>query len=260
MYLLILGDFGSLNLMRNEDDYLPEEKTWIGIENFLSHLYFLLATFVTQIMIFNMLISIMGNTQSRQLELVDETSKRQRLRIWKEFDEQMNSMSKLCCRCCSRQKADPHIDVGRYLVVIRPRHEYTEGGAQAQTQASGDLAEQGDEPAHNSKQSDEKFREIEAILNKKVLRQLIDMAADTGARLDTLERGSKELEDSIKRDTQNKINLLKQEVKDKIAAVDDKVTAVDERVGAVDRKVEQGQQHLEARVSGVEKNLKDELD
>ena len=105
MYLLILGDFGNLSLMRNEDDYLPEEKTWIGIENFLSHLYFLLATFVTQIMIFNMLISIMGKTQERQNELSDETSKKQRLRIQNEFTQQQSVLKRLfswlcCSKCC----------------------------------------------------------------------------------------------------------------------------------------------------------------
>ena len=62
MYYLVLGDFGDINLKRSYTDYAESERMWIQFENLLSHLYFLGATFITQIMIFNMLISIMSDT------------------------------------------------------------------------------------------------------------------------------------------------------------------------------------------------------
>eukprot|EP00353_Schmidingerella_taraikaensis_P018317 CAMPEP_0185623286 /NCGR_PEP_ID=MMETSP0436-20130131/59770_1 /TAXON_ID=626734 ORGANISM="Favella taraikaensis, Strain Fe Narragansett Bay" /NCGR_SAMPLE_ID=MMETSP0436 /ASSEMBLY_ACC=CAM_ASM_000390 /LENGTH=76 /DNA_ID=CAMNT_0028265261 /DNA_START=117 /DNA_END=347 /DNA_ORIENTATION=- len=76
MYYLVLGDFGDVNLKRDYHGYKKDEQVWIQFENFLSHLYFLGATFITQIMIFNMLISIMSDTQGRHNDMIVESSMR----------------------------------------------------------------------------------------------------------------------------------------------------------------------------------------
>ena len=63
MYHMVLGDFGSVNLVRvtdgKDDSY---DAALISLENTLSVLYFIGATMITQITILNMLIAIMGVT------------------------------------------------------------------------------------------------------------------------------------------------------------------------------------------------------
>ena len=63
MYHMVLGDFGSVALVRvtdvEDDSY---DAALISLENTLSVLYFIGATMITQITILNMLIAIMGVT------------------------------------------------------------------------------------------------------------------------------------------------------------------------------------------------------
>jgi len=47
----------------------------------------------------------------------------------------------------------------------------------------------------------EKFRELDSILNKRVMPGLMSLQEDTVARLDTIERNSLELQKAIKKDT-----------------------------------------------------------
>ena len=58
---------------------------WVQFENFLSVLFFVGATFVAQITIFNMLIAIMSVTHEKHNDMIDENSKRQRLMLQAEF-------------------------------------------------------------------------------------------------------------------------------------------------------------------------------
>ena len=142
MYYLVLGDFGDINLKRSYTDYADSERMWIQFENLLSHLYFLGATFITQIMIFNMLISIMSDTQGRHNDMIVESSMRQRLRLQTEFSHQDVFYGKLCkCACftsCCRKNArsaDTKSKEGQealsYLFVIEPRDDDDEGEPEA---------------------------------------------------------------------------------------------------------------------------------
>ena len=54
-----------------------------------------------------------------------------------------------------------------------------------------------------------KFREIESILNNKVLKTLVEMTSDTATRLDTLECGNKEMQDALKRNSQSQSDSVK---------------------------------------------------
>ena len=69
MYYMVLGDFGDINLLRSYKNFDNGEASWIFIENFLSVIYFLGATFITQITFLNMLIAIMGDTFGRVSEV-----------------------------------------------------------------------------------------------------------------------------------------------------------------------------------------------
>lgn len=59
-YLLILGDFGNFSFDKLIDE--GDMAYWNEIENKLVILYFLLSTFMTQIVILNMLVAIMSTT------------------------------------------------------------------------------------------------------------------------------------------------------------------------------------------------------
>ena len=88
MYYLVLGDFGNVNLLRSYENFNESESRWILIENILSVIYFFLATFITQITIFNMLIAIMSVTHDKHNDMIDENSKKQRLMLQAEFNFQ----------------------------------------------------------------------------------------------------------------------------------------------------------------------------
>ena len=59
-YLLILGDFGNFKFDKLIDD--GDMAYWYQIENMLVIMYFVLSTFMTQIVILNMLVAIMSAT------------------------------------------------------------------------------------------------------------------------------------------------------------------------------------------------------
>ena len=62
MYYMVLGDWGSVTLIRDLEDNDNYDTALIVFENTLSVLFFIGATFITQITILNMLIAIMGST------------------------------------------------------------------------------------------------------------------------------------------------------------------------------------------------------
>ena len=68
-YLLILGEFNNEGIRRINEDY--ENSSWIRAENYLSIYYFFGQTFITQIVILNMLIAIMVSTFDRHNEDLD---------------------------------------------------------------------------------------------------------------------------------------------------------------------------------------------
>ena len=59
--------------------------TWHWTEDWLVTIYFLGTTFVTQVVILNMLIAIMGDTFGRQIEDIEMKSKQQKLNLQAEY-------------------------------------------------------------------------------------------------------------------------------------------------------------------------------
>ena len=76
MYYLVLGDFGDVSLTRSYENFNTLGSVEIFIENLLCIIFFLGATFVTQITILNMLIGIMSVTLERHNDNIDEATKR----------------------------------------------------------------------------------------------------------------------------------------------------------------------------------------
>ena len=76
-YFLLLGEFNKGGLWRINDGY--ENSAWIQLENVLAMAYFFGSTFITQIVIFNMLVAIMSLTFEIHNENKDQNGKRQKL-------------------------------------------------------------------------------------------------------------------------------------------------------------------------------------
>ena len=104
-YLLILGDF-HFSFERT----IPDESMsfWINIENKLVMVYFILSTFVTQIVILNMLIAIMSATFGRHESQLHASKTRQRLNVQAEFvfvvDFYMKVYDNFFCCACGRKR------------------------------------------------------------------------------------------------------------------------------------------------------------
>ena len=62
---------------------------------------------------------------------------------------------------------------------------------------------------------DEKFKEIDNFLGRKVMKNLNDLSVETGTRLDSIERGSFDTREAIKRDSLQKFANLKENMQEK---------------------------------------------
>lgn len=85
MYKMILGDWSLFIFERNSIGF--DDSGWIEFEGLLVLAYFIGATFVTQIVVLNMLIAIMGQTFSNHNEDLYANAKRQKLVLQAEFTE-----------------------------------------------------------------------------------------------------------------------------------------------------------------------------
>lgn len=208
MYYLVLGDFGNVNLLRSYENFNESESRWILIENILSVIYFFLATFITQITIFNMLIAIMSVTHDKHNDMIDENSKKQRLMLQAEFnfqDEFFSTRSKnlifcplvFLCNCCQRHKSKKD-ESYNYLVVTRPRDDAEDDD---DDRVGGGTKDASSNPRAIRKVLEDRFREIDTFLNKKVLKGLVDMNTETGVRLEQLEHTTIAIQETIKKDT-----------------------------------------------------------
>lgn len=70
-------------------------------------LYFIGSTFITQIVIFNMLIAIMASTFARHNEDLDQNAKRQKLILQSEYVKLVKFYKRVFA-CCSCRKKESH--------------------------------------------------------------------------------------------------------------------------------------------------------
>ena len=70
---------------------------------------------------------------------------------------------------------------------------------------------------------DERFKEIDSLLNKKVLKNLIDLGSVTTARLDGMEKGNYILQDRLRKDMLSRFAKLKQELQEKNIEMEQKL-------------------------------------
>ena len=178
-YLLILGDFGTFSFERSNSD--QNLSFWQDIENKLVTIFFLLSTFLTNIVILNMLIAIMSATFDNHKEQQHESKIKQRLNVQSEFVFLIQIYEKIfCCRCSKKSQ----VDQAGYLFAIQPlemasssQESQASGGSGAASGAGGDVFSQ-------------KFRDLESLIAKKVLRNVQDLSKEVRERLDFIERGN----------------------------------------------------------------------
>mmetsp|Transcript_17994 Transcript_17994/g.24133 ORF Transcript_17994/g.24133 Transcript_17994/m.24133 type:complete len:119 (+) Transcript_17994:2749-3105(+) len=112
-----------------------------------------------------------------------------------------------CCCCKGKKDASERLSSAWHLFVITPRVDEDQGDADTgKDQANMRLIR---------KALDEKFKEIDNFLGKKVMKNLLDLGQETGARLDVIERGAYDTRDAIKRDTMQKFGILKEQMEEK---------------------------------------------
>lgn len=137
MYYMVLGDFGSIALIRSfDEDNDNYDAALVTFENALSVFFFIGVTLITQITILNMLIAIMSVTHGEHVEMHSTNSQKQRLLLETEFAAQNNiyvSMNKgyarpivWLCNCFNSPRVTPDLSYN-YLQVITMRTDIEDG-------------------------------------------------------------------------------------------------------------------------------------
>ena len=213
-----MGDFGGTHLQRSDKDFRGADKQFVYTENVLVFFVFVSSIFIGQIVVFNMLIAIMAETFTRHSDSLDENGKRQKLKLVSEYSALVKAMQRVCCFCCrkfgktnlpgSKRLAKETQNKGfKHLFVVTPRVDEEQGDADAgKDQANMRLIR---------KALDEKFKEIDNFLGRKVMKSLNDLSVETGTRLDSIERGSFDTREAIKRDSLQKFANLKETMQEK---------------------------------------------
>ena len=141
-------------------------------------LYFVGSTFISKIVMLNMLIAIMTKTFKRHNEDLDYNARRQKLALQSEYVKLVNFYARICC-CCNKNKSSK--PQSGYLYVVTPRVSTDEDGVDDQ----GDMKEDNDVKSMSNSLS-ERFTELDDILNKQVMPGIMSLQEDTSARLDAI--------------------------------------------------------------------------
>lgn len=169
-YRIMLGDFGLMTFNRKSDCH-DEYEGWITMENWLVLLYFIGATFLTQITILNMLIAIMGSTFDRHNEDLHANSTRQKLVLQAEFVVLVGTYQKFCC-CAKKRSKKNALEVEKgtsgYLFLIQPN----QNSDSIEASGDGKVSDQGSSQLAQVIQ--EKFHDLDNFLNKKLLKSQQD--------------------------------------------------------------------------------------
>jgi len=210
-----MGDFSSTHLHRSSQSYVGEEREYIFTENILVYMVFLGSVFIGQIVVFNMLIAIMSTTYSHHCNSLDENGKNQKLKLVSEYSSLVNVMQAICC--CRRRRDGGQIGAkSGLLFVITPRVE--EEGIDGDNDGRGSGGKDQANVRLMRKALDEKFKQIDNFLSRKVMKSLVDMSHDTSSRLDMIEKSSYDSQESIKRDAVQKFANMKDFVKEQITS------------------------------------------
>ena len=110
---------------------------------------------------------------------------------------------------------------------------------------------------------DEKFREIDNYLARKVMTPLLALTSDTGQRLEVIERSTYDTRDAIKRDSVQKFASMKdqvQEVQKTQAAIQEENKLFDKRIEALQENFNEHVERYTADKKHSDKNMKTLID
>jgi hypothetical protein len=93
-----------MNLVRSYEGYDSNTSNWIFFENLVVEFYFFFSSFLTQIVILNMLVAIMAATYTRHEDNLQENAKRQKLVLQSEYVKQIKFYKMYLLFCFNTQK------------------------------------------------------------------------------------------------------------------------------------------------------------
>lgn len=208
IYFMLLGDFHKDGFLRPNIGYLEPEFIWM--ENWLAILYFFGATFIGQIVIFNMLIAIMAATFDRHNEDLDANAKRQKLILQSEYEKLAKGYGRVfarCGRCCKSGRGSAaeraQSQQSSYLYVVMPQQGEDD-------ESDGD--EEHSEIKAVKRAMELKFRGLDSLLSKRLIPSLGALSDQVASRLESLEHTTADLAKNIKREQQNKFRKMKEDI------------------------------------------------
>ena len=140
--------------------------------------FFLGSTLITQIMILNLLIAILSETHGKVQADYKNSDQRQKLMLMAEYIGQVESFDKrlkkyCCCFNRFRQSKKEH----KFLFMMKPVSNEAEEGAGGERSGGGDKSSRNQKGQMKRLEHvmETKFREIDNMLNKKILGALHDL-------------------------------------------------------------------------------------
>ena len=137
------------------------------------------------------------------------------------------------CNCCQRPKAKQDQSY-QLLQVISKRADIAdedddESGAATDAQGNSRALR---------KALDDKFKEINTFLSKKVLKSVIDLGQETGTKFEQLEQNGTFMQDQIKNETKRELDKLKDELrKEYLEILAEKIEPIEQQQGKLTEKV-----------------------
>lgn len=233
-YFLLLGEFGNMELLRSYGDYEGSAKGWVYTENVITLILFAASTFFSQIVTLNMLVAIMSATFDRHSSDLHQNEQRQKLVLQSEFTILLNTYRWAFGCCCRKRGTQAGSEPADFLFVVTrdktAKHDEAFGprSSQGKAKASKGGGKAADQQALTELKTtvEDKFRELDSFLNKKVLNQLQDLTQDMRIRMTNIEKGQQESEKNLKR-----------AIFAKIAKLQSKIDAIEKATGNMKKEV-----------------------
>ena len=197
-YRWFLGEWGEINMIRSYEGYDGNTSNWIFFENLVVVFYFFFSSFITQIVILNMLVAIMSATFARHENSLQENAKRQKLVLQSEFVRQIKFYRKYVQFCFNVQKNVVKEPADQLFVVTRSKNKDNDSDNELKS-GEGHGKYKGGAGAGGDVNIliQQKFKELDTFLIKKMMKTIGDFSTETRMRLEAIEHLNKESQDQF---------------------------------------------------------------
>ena len=182
---------------------------WYGIEDKLVVLFFFLSTFITQIVILNMLIAIMASTFGNHEANLAQSKTQLRLELLGDFAWLVELYTRIfCCFCSKRQNKNRTYITDGYLFLIQPSNDSEEESNQGAKNTNNAFSGTGGN-------LDDKFQELNSLITKKVMRNIQELQQFTRERLDAIDKTNQDRVDALRKEITSRITKNRDDVNNK---------------------------------------------